>query len=54
MSYYSDPLVVVTSSPVRKKSLGPSLGSVEKNDGSVMSTMDAEWENFGIPGIYHS
>ena len=38
----------------RKKAVGPSLGSVEKNGGLGMSAMDAEWEGVGMPGIYHS
>lgn len=37
-----------------KKNLGPHLGSVEKSDGLVMSAMDAEPEDVGMTGIYHS
>lgn len=44
MSAYSDQLVVATWNAIRKKkkSLGPSLDSVEKRDGLAMSAVDAE------------
>lgn len=54
MSYYSGQLVVVACSAVRKRSLGPSLGSVEKDTGLVVSVTGAECEDAGMPGIYHS
>lgn len=54
MNAYSDLLVMVTRGGNQKKGVGPSLGSVEKNGGLVMSAMDAEWEGIGTPGIYHA
>lgn len=42
MSYDSGQLVVVACSAVRKRSLGPSLGSVEKDAGLVVSVTGAE------------
>lgn len=37
----------------QSKSLGSSLGSVDKNDRLVMSAKDAELEDVGMTGTYH-
>lgn len=37
----------------QNKSLGTSLGSVDKNDRLVMSAQDTELEDIGMTSIYH-